>query len=751
MKTRFLISFLTSLFATLPSFAIMERGGYPWDTKLRSYYDQEMVEELGDIKWLLNLGPTGIRARIDGERPDELVVKYVFQDGKSPAKGLVNAGDIIIGANGKKFKTSHRFGRNLRGGGGWDGPLLELAGHLEDSQGKDGKLELTIYPGGVRTDQKTATLQLRPVGRFAPTFPYQCERSATMLEELCDFMVMDYESSNWKKANSFGGGPHGKAHQLLALMGSGIPKYDRLVEENMERYYGKSYNPAGGGFAMWGWGFDAIVMGEYYLLTQDRKLESAMESLTKAMPQGCHNGDGIYTHRSQINLRITGRKPYASIAAISGLQMVGMSLIRESGLPYDERLYQNIHQHYLNSTSAKAVNIAYAFGNADRLNDADISHRHAIIKLANPKEGLSGRGPGYVCPTGMEGIGGYEIVWPTKADHRWKPTDWIEKERATNIVTEHKGDGLRRVDRNNPRYEVAPEPEKAYKTEGTGTHLAPVGMGAVAHLIGSQPDSWTYLGEHAANTCAIGKGNGFDGHAASNLHGFWSVLGAARSNQPETLREYFDYMKTFLILSETHNGGLILQPWGRDRPNCNSDVSYGPRILPTATGAILLALGKQKLRITGSGLASKSQKKDGPKAFGLGRTARTLPEKYFPLLDTALLNALGELSLNGDLKALPMDISKIEDRVYLTKVESDTTLRFESITDRTKSEILYRELALEDQALLSRLVARLRPADQEAQAYAGVFMERVGETKVADQYFQKSGTELRKQIEGLFE
>ncbi len=751
MKNHTYLTLLFSLFFMGSSSAIMERGDYPWTTTLRSFYDQEMTKELGDVRWLLNLGPTGIRARIYPDKPDELVVKYVFQDARSPAKGLINIGDIIIGANGKKFKTSHRFGRNLSGGGGWDGPMLELAGHLEDSQGKDGKLELIIHPGGSKTTQETVALQLRPVGRFAPTFPYNCERSSMMLEELCDFMVMDYESSNWKKANAFYGGPHGHAHQLLALMGSGIPKYDRLVKENMSKYHGKRYDPAGGGFAMWGWGFDAIVMGEYYLLTQDRKLKPAMESLALAMPQGCHNGDGIYTHRSQINLRVTGRKPYASIAAISGLQMVGMSLFREAELPFDERLYSNIHQHYLNSTSPEAVNIAYAFGNADRLNNADISHRHAIIQLVDHKQGLSGRGPGYICPTGMDGIGEYEVVWPTKADPRWKPLDWLEKEAGTNILTEHKGDGLRRVDRNSPRYKVAPEPTKAYKTSKTGTHLAPVGMGAVAHLIGSQPESWQHLGNHAANTCVIGPGNGFDGHAASNLHGFWSVVGAARSDQPKKLREYFDYMKTFLILSETHNGGLILQPWGRDRPNCNSDISYGPRTLPTATGAILLGLGKQKLRITGSGLASKTVATSPTKKQGFGRTARILPEKYFPLLDKALLNALGELSLNGDLKALPMTITKVETKVLLTKVESDTTLIFESTTNKKQTSILYKELALEDQALLSRLVARIRPASKDAQAYAGVFMERTGDTKTADQYFQKSGTELRQQIEGLFE
>lgn len=49
--------------------------------------------------------------------------------------------------------------------------MLELAGHIEDSQGQDGKLELMVRPGGSRSTLETVTLQLRPVGRFSPTFP----------------------------------------------------------------------------------------------------------------------------------------------------------------------------------------------------------------------------------------------------------------------------------------------------------------------------------------------------------------------------------------------------------------------------------------------------------------------------------------------------------------------------------------------------------------------------------------------------
>jgi hypothetical protein len=439
-----------------------------------------------------------------------------------------------------------------------------------------------------------------------PTYPF---------EELCDFLVKDYMSDGWKKPNSFFGGNYTTTHAVLALMASGLPKYRPLIAQYVGSLAGKRYNPEAGGFQCWSWGFDGIVLGEYYLATKDASVVPAIQSLAEAMPLGCHAGNGIYTHRPYLAITRAGAKPYASIAAISGLQMVAMSLFKKAGLPFDEKLHQRIHQHYLNSTSVTSVDIAYGFGNADRLNPPEICPTHAVIKVADPSKGLSGKGPGYLCPTGMKGIGGYEIVWPTKADPRWKPTEWIAAEADTNIVTELKEPGLRQVDRRNPNYRETPEPTGPFRTSRSGAHLAPVGMGALAHLIGNEDrPTWQWLGRHAAATCARGPGNAFDGHAASNLHAFWSILGAARCDDPAVLRAYFDYMKTFLILSETHDGGLALQPWGRDRPNCDSDVAWGPRPLTTATGAILLALGQPRLQITGADVATPTSARKNVKA-----------------------------------------------------------------------------------------------------------------------------------------
>lgn len=725
--------------------SIMPSGEHPWNVTLKSEEDAEMEKALGSIPFFLNLGPTGIRAKIEQENPKHLLVKYVFQDKDSPAKGLVQIEDVIVGANGKKFKTEHRFGRNLPDGGGWDGPMMELAGHIEDSQGKEGKLELIIWPKGVQTDEKVVTIPLKVVGRFAETFPYDCNRSDVMLEELCDFMADKYKASG----NSFGR-PHNHAHQLLALMASGNSKYNRVIKENISKYYDKRYDPYGGGFQIWNWGFDSVVMGEYYLLHKDRRLLPAIKSLTEAMPLGCHMSNGIYTHRSYLTIMTEGSKPYASIAAISGLQKLGMSLFDKAGLEYDKQLHQNIHQHFLNSATPETAQIAYAFGNADRFNDESIHPRHAIITLKDGAKGPKGKGPGHVVCIGMKDIPEYDVFWPTKADPRWKPLDWLENEADTNIVTELKDKGVYQVNRANPKYKQAEEPTKPYKTTGSGGHLAPVGMGALSHLIGSDnPTSWEYLGHHLANTCALKPGNAFDGHASSNLAAFWSVLGAAQSDDPKMLREYFDYMKTFLILSETHNGGLILQPWGRDRPGKNSDPHYGARTLPTATGAILLALGKRHLQITGAGSASSEKESD--RSNLTKRKARILPKERLAQLDQRLIKSLDALDQRNELQKTPVSISKARSQVWLANVEDKTKLTFQALEGEKQADFDFKELSIKDRSEMALLIASQQPENMEALAFAGVYKEIIGDTKSADEYYQKVDSKVKEKIDQFFE
>lgn len=131
-----------------------------------------------------------------------------------------------------------------------------------------------------------------------------------------------------------------------------------------------------------------------------------------------------------------------------------------------------------------------------------------------------------------------------------------------------------------------------------------MGMGAAAHFIGNEGNkSWNYLGSHLASGCALSPGMLFDGHADATMHGFFSVVGAARAKK-EHLRTYLDYVKTLIVLSETHDGqGLVEQPFGCQR-NSTCSISRD-RTAYTHVMLLLLSLPQKNLLITGAEASAK--------------------------------------------------------------------------------------------------------------------------------------------------
>src|SRR6478672_9734682 len=92
--------------APAPASAVNEKGEWPWNLKLNGWHDRAIAEDLG-TGWFLNVGPTGLRARITHEHSEFLTIKYVFKN--SPANGLVKIDDIVVGANGKRLTVPHTF------------------------------------------------------------------------------------------------------------------------------------------------------------------------------------------------------------------------------------------------------------------------------------------------------------------------------------------------------------------------------------------------------------------------------------------------------------------------------------------------------------------------------------------------------------------------------------------------------------------------------------------------------------------
>jgi len=707
--------------------AVNEKGEWPWNLKLHGWHDREVAEELG-AGWFMNVGPTGIRARITHENPKYLTVKYVFKE--SPAAGLLAIDDVIVGANGKKMNVEHKFGR--RGDKGWDGPMVEMSKLIEDSQGAEGKLELIVWPGGDKSAEKTVTVQIEPIGRFSPTWPYDCQRSDRMLTELCDFLVDEYD-----RAGKFEKMPHTHASCVLALMAANDSKYDSLVKKIMRGYDSKRYDPNGSaGFPVWGQVHDGIVMGEYYLLTQDRSLKKAMESLAHCLDNSVWPTTGGLSHKpfAAIQRRMAdgGPKGYGAMAMPAGLGMVALSLFKEAGLPHAEASYERIHEAFLCSVGSNGQ-IDYGFKSWD----------HAVIEVAGPKAspGNSPDGIGYECLEGLNNADEYKLIWPTKADPRYRPTDWLTKEIETNRVFD-KGGNERLVIRN-----MSPEePSKPFRHGGGSCgHHGRSGTGALAHAIGNADnESWKYLSDLMA-TGAAKSGRGLmDGHASTHMHVLWGSLGAAMADEKD-FREYLEDIKWWMIMAQTHDGGFVVMP-GRDY--ASTDHVYGTRNFPTACAALILSVKEKRLRITG---ASSSGGGGEKKSTLGGRPARKLAEEKKVLLDRALLFSLGELANSSELKALPMELSKAATKVWFAGVESDSKLTFRGLSGDSKASFAFDELSANDHTLLARLLAQLKPTDIEAQATAGVFLEISGDTTTADLYYARAGDEFAATLGELFE
>ena len=188
--------------------------GRPWKNKTDKGPDAEVPG------WYYNLGITGIRAQLDPKNPKYLLVKYVFK--KSPAYGKIKPGDFIIAAGKTTFKKVHQDGYGMDKFGA-EGPILDFAQALEESQGWSGKGRLTLKllrdGNKVNVDLNIGT----KYGQYSKTFPSNCKKSDKIVDELCAYLAKN------QNPNGSWGPPVENPYAPLALIASGESKYMRNV------------------------------------------------------------------------------------------------------------------------------------------------------------------------------------------------------------------------------------------------------------------------------------------------------------------------------------------------------------------------------------------------------------------------------------------------------------------------------------------------------------------------------------------
>jgi len=247
---------LLGLTAALQAQVHYRPTGQPWTQRAATGPDAEVPG------WFYNLGITGLRAQLIAEEPKVLLIKYVFP--KSPADGLIQAEDRIIGAGGQLFKNDHINGYGMKIFGA-DGPISEFADALETCQSAAGKGQLALT---VRRGNATKELVLnvgQKYGCYSATYPANCAKSDRILAEL-----LQYLADHQKADGSFGNPVH-NTFAPLALLASGEAKYMPAVERCV-RYHCKTTQAKDDkrkcDLPNWSYMSAAFVLSEYYLATK---------------------------------------------------------------------------------------------------------------------------------------------------------------------------------------------------------------------------------------------------------------------------------------------------------------------------------------------------------------------------------------------------------------------------------------------------------------------------------------------------
>ena len=224
-------------------------GGWPWVAQATSGPDAAVPG------WFYNLGITGLRVELVADAPKTMKVRYVFPG--SPADGLVQVGDSIVGVDGQGFVQPHQNGYGPAVFGA-QGPVGEFAVALEAAQGAGGNGQLRV---SLASGSSVILNVGQTYGAFTPTFPDACPKSTLILGELRDYLVQEQDpQGSW-------GNPVNDLYAALALLASDQPAHRAAVKLCAQNLAATTTPTSTDWLVNWRYMTAGIVLAEYYLVT----------------------------------------------------------------------------------------------------------------------------------------------------------------------------------------------------------------------------------------------------------------------------------------------------------------------------------------------------------------------------------------------------------------------------------------------------------------------------------------------------
>lgn len=226
-------------------------------------------EKWTDRAGTYNLGPSGMRGWIYTRAANfresqqgrtttasrQILVTHVGKD--SPADGVMQVDDVILGVGGKLFDDDARqsFGRAIT--------EAEKTGILKITRWRDGKTE-------------DVQLKLRVMGAYSATAPYDCPKSKLIFADACKTLEKERLDASWN------GAVNG-----LALLATGNPDYlPKAKELAMKIAEGAMKIELKDGMTVWDWGYKNVFLCEYYQITRDTAVLPAIKQYTTFLAKG---------------------------------------------------------------------------------------------------------------------------------------------------------------------------------------------------------------------------------------------------------------------------------------------------------------------------------------------------------------------------------------------------------------------------------------------------------------------------------
>ena len=270
----------------------------------------ESIPKAATHDW--NLGATGARGWMFSMQLETALARQIYitkVDRGSPAAGVLEVGDVILGVGGRLFTYDPRVEM---------GKALTIA---ESNEGK-GDLSLIRWRNG---QQINVVVKLKVLGDYSATAPYECVKSERIVKEGCDAIIESMKNSNYSRQF-----PTTRSLNALALLASGESKY--LPDIKKEAEWAAALSPRHRNLACWHYGYPMMFLAEYHMVTGDRSVLPGLRRLAIEISGG-QSRMGTWGHDFAVDDRLIG---YGAMNIIGVPVTIGLVLAREAGVKAPE-------------------------------------------------------------------------------------------------------------------------------------------------------------------------------------------------------------------------------------------------------------------------------------------------------------------------------------------------------------------------------------------------------------------------------